>query len=931
MATLEGHYADMCDIEFTIEERRLWILQTRVGKRTAFGEWVMARDMLDEGLIDESAALQRVDANRLEELFKRRVKADGATPIAKGLNASPGAATGQVVFSADDAEARANDGTKVILVRRETTPDDYHGMIAAQGILTSAGGTNSHAAVVARGEGIPAVCGADTIKLDLASRVFNANGTTVGEGDVITIDGFTGNVFVGELPLEESVLEKARAGDAGAREQPIWMAFERLMAIADDRRRMRVRANADTPDQSTNARDRGAEGIGLCRTEHMFLGEERVDAVRQMIFAETEAEEQAAYERLLPLQKNDFVGIFRAMDGLPVTVRLLDPPLHEFLPDMTELSVEVALAEERGEHGDALDRKRMELKKVRELHEANPMLGLRGVRLGIVKPGLYAMQVRAIVEAAVEVRRAGGDPKVEIMIPLVATKPELEQMRAELEPVAREILDREGVELSHLEWGTMIELPRAAVTAGEIAETADFFSFGTNDLTQTAFGFSRDDIGKFVAMYEERKLVPANPFVTIDRPGVGRLMEIACADGRVGNPSIHLGICGEHGGDPASVIFCHELGLDYVSCSPFRVETARLAAGQAAAGSRDPPRRRSVPWASSIRGTSPGSTGSASAEPVRTRPAPRAAFAPDREDEIRMARTRWLERNGSIASFTCGVGALAPDPDPDPDPWGERDLEPVPVTVAVTATEFVYLREGIEELEDELHRRGRAVPPRGVRRHAARRRRRTARRGAGGRGLRAGRDLRADRALANARRRARRRRVRVPVAVGGGRGRRAVPAVRHRCVFVTSVTARASRPSYPRRSSHLPRAVQEVVRCRRVSAARLRACGRSSRSRWWPVRSRSPAARRSRRTSATGRTITRTTACRRGLAATPRWSARSASRAAIERTTPARSGRTRTTATRRGMSTTTRTSPGTSATTSATTSRSRTRTTRPTT
>jgi pyruvate,orthophosphate dikinase len=582
MDTLETHYRDMCDIEFTIEKGRLWILQTRVGKRTAFGEWVMASEMLTQGLIDEDTAMLRVDANRLEELFKRRVEVDGAGAIATGLNASPGAATGAVVFSADEAERWAKeDGTKVILVRRETTPDDYHGMIAAQGILTSAGGTNSHAAVVARGEGIPAVCGADGIKIDFEARAFSANGTTVREGDTITIDGFTGNVFVGELPLTDSVLEKARQGDAEAQAQPIWLAYDRLMKIADDRRRLRVRANADTPEQSTNARARGAEGIGLCRTEHMFLGPERVAAVQKMIIAESDDEEKAAFDELLPLQKGDFVGIFRAMDGLPVTVRLLDPPLHEFLPDMTELSVEVALGRERGE--DVTEQERV-LGKVRQLHEMNPMLGLRGVRLGILKPGLYAMQVRAIVEAACEVRKDGGDPQVEIMIPLVATRPELQQTRDELEPVAREIFEREGVELSHLEWGTMVELPRAAVTAGEIAESADFFSFGTNDLTQTAFGFSRDDIGKFVATYEERKLVPANPFVTIDLPGVGRLMKIASDEGRAANPSLHLGICGEHGGDPASVGFCHELGLDYVSCSPFRVETARLAAGQAAVG-----------------------------------------------------------------------------------------------------------------------------------------------------------------------------------------------------------------------------------------------------------------------------------------------------------------------------------------------------------
>ena len=457
-------------------------------------------------------------------------------------------------------------------------------MIASQGILTSAGGTNSHAAVVARGEGIPAVCGADAIKIDFASRSFTANGTTVNEGDVITIDGFTGRVYMDELPLEESVLEKARAGDPSAREEKIWKAFERLMAIADARRRLRVRANADTPDQAENARERGAEGIGLCRTEHMFLGEERVGAVRQMIFALTPEEEQAAYDVLLPLQRNDFVGIFRAMSGLPVTVRLLDPPLHEFLPNQVDLAVEVALGEARGE--DVREHKRV-LQKVNELHETNPMLGLRGVRLGIVKPGLYAMQVRAICEAAAAAKKEGADPRIEIMIPLVATAPELRQMREELEPVARDVLERESVELEHLEWGTMIELPRAAVTAAEIAEGADFFSFGTNDLTQTAFGFSRDDIGKFVGMYEERKLVPANPFVTIDRAGVGRLMRIASEEGRAANTKLHLGICGEHGGDPASVVFCHEIGLDYVSCSPFRVETARLAAGQAAIGAAE--------------------------------------------------------------------------------------------------------------------------------------------------------------------------------------------------------------------------------------------------------------------------------------------------------------------------------------------------------
>jgi pyruvate, orthophosphate dikinase len=416
------------------------------------------------------------------------------------------------------------------------------------------------------------------------------NGTRASEGDWITIDGTDGAVYLKQLDLEEPALIRAVKGDAQAREEKIWRAFQAFMSRADEVRRLRVRANADTPDQAANARARGAEGIGLCRTEHMFLGEERVAAVRKMIFASTADEERQAYEQLLPLQRGDFVGIFEAMDGLPVTIRLLDPPLHEFLPNHVDVAVAVAVAEQRGDgevevRGErmSVDAARELLRKVEELHEANPMLGLRGVRLGIVKPGLYAMQVRAIIEAACDRVEAGGHPVVEIMIPLVATQEELRQMREELEPVAASVMRERGAEF-HVSFGTMIELPRAAVVADEIAEVADFFSFGTNDLTQTAFGFSRDDIGKFLGMYEERKLVPANPFVTIDRLGVGRLMEMAVAGGRAANDHLHLGICGEHGGDPASVMFCHQIGLDYVSCSPFRVETARLAAGQAALG-----------------------------------------------------------------------------------------------------------------------------------------------------------------------------------------------------------------------------------------------------------------------------------------------------------------------------------------------------------
>lgn len=596
MDTLEKHYRDMCDIEFTIERGKLWFLQTRVGKRTALAEWVIAYDMWQEGLISREEGLLRLDPNRLEQLFKPVIKTDHKEkekPATKGLNASPGAAVGKVVFTADAAEEWAERGEKVILVRRETTPDDYHGMIKSQGILTSAGGTNSHAAVVARGEGIPAVCGADEIRIQRGAKGFSLDGSKVQEGDWITIDGTDGTVYLKELELEDPPLKRAVEGDEEARQEKIWKAFEAFMMLADERRRLRVRANADTPDQSSNARARGAEGIGLCRTEHMFLGEERVAAVRKMIFADTPEEEEEAYAALLPLQRDDFVGIFEAMERLPVTVRLLDPPLHEFLPNHVDMAVAVAQAEERGDSEVVvrdekipLDEAREILRKVEELHEANPMLGLRGVRLGIVKPGLYAMQVRAIVEAACDRLEAGGHPEVEIMIPLVATQEELRQMREELEPVAQEILDRRRADLP-IHWGTMIELPRACMVAAEIAEVADFFSFGTNDLTQTAFGFSRDDIGKFLGMYEERKLVPANPFVTIDRGGVGRLMEMAVGAGKAANSDLHLGICGEHGGDPASVVFCHEILLDYVSCSPFRVETARLAAGQAALGTAE--------------------------------------------------------------------------------------------------------------------------------------------------------------------------------------------------------------------------------------------------------------------------------------------------------------------------------------------------------
>ena len=605
--TLEHHYKDMCDTEFTIEEGKLWMLQTRVGKRTSLAEWRIAEEMAEQGLVDERTAVRdRLTAGKLDELFKPLVRADlkdSTTPLAKGLNASPGAAVGRAVFSADDASEWAERGEPVILVRRETNPDDYHGMVASQGILTSAGGTNSHAAVVARGEGIPAVCGADSIRIDRKAKLFIVGSTTVKEGDWVTIDGTDGTVYAEQLETEPSALEVAQLASAKqeqnkrltkaekeALSSDLWAAYGRFMSFADEHRDLKVRANADTPEQAANARARGAEGIGLCRTEHMFLGDERVAAVRTMIFADTEEEEAEAYKSLAPLQKKDFLGIFKAMDGLPVTVRLLDPPLHEFLPDQVEVEVALALAQQKGKRKVEIDGEKMSMKdaeklraKLSELHEANPMLGLRGVRLGIVKPGLYAMQVRAITEAAVQLKKKGLDPRPEIMIPLVATAEELSQMREELEPISQQIIEKAGVDL-HIEFGTMIELPRAAVDSGAIAEHADFFSYGTNDLTQTAFGFSRDDIGKFLAFYEERKLVPYNPFVTIDKAGVGRLMHISVEEGRKANGDLHLGICGEHGGDPDSVVICHELGLDYVSCSPYRVPVARLAAAQAKLG-----------------------------------------------------------------------------------------------------------------------------------------------------------------------------------------------------------------------------------------------------------------------------------------------------------------------------------------------------------
>ena len=584
METLENHYRDLCDIEFTIERGKLWMLQTRVGKRTAAAAFRIATQLVDQGLIDLDEALRRVTGAQLAQLmFPRFAEDDKADRVAWGIAASPGAAVGKAVFDSYTAVKWSRSGEKVILVRRETNPDDLDGMIAAEGILTSRGGKTSHAAVVARGMGKTCVCGAEELEVDTKKRCFaTSDGRVVEEGDLISIDGSTGRVYLGEVAVVPSPVVEYFEGTlhAGADEEGgLVQAVHRLMAHADGRRRLRVRANADNADDASRARRYGAQGIGLCRTEHMFLGEERRKEVERLILADTDEEREAALRTLLPLQKGDFVELFQAMDGLPVTVRLLDPPLHEFLPDITELSVRVALAEARK---DPAENDLRLLQAVHRLHEANPMLGLRGVRLGLIIPGLFSMQVRAIAEAAAERRLAGGDPRPEIMIPLVGAVQELEIVREDAEKVLADVAAATGVSLN-IKLGTMIELPRAAVTAGQLAEAAEFFSFGTNDLTQTVWGFSRDDVeASFFTAYLEKGIFGVSPFETIDRDGVGSLVKQAVQAGRAVRPDLKLGICGEHGGDPDSVHFFHAVGLDYVSCSPFRIPVARLEAGRAA-------------------------------------------------------------------------------------------------------------------------------------------------------------------------------------------------------------------------------------------------------------------------------------------------------------------------------------------------------------
>ncbi len=575
---LERHYKDMQDLEFTIEHSKLFMLQCRSGKRTGPAAVNIAVDMVHEGLITKEEAINRVTGSHLDQLLHPRIDPDSLGSVqllATGLAASPGAAVGKAVFDANtaaDLGLHGGLGEKVILVRDETNPDDVHGMMAAQGVLTARGGKTSHAAVVARGFGIPCVAGAEALSVDTHHKMFSVNGVTVKEGDIITMDGSTGKVYLGEVKLIAA---------------EVTGHFGELMSWADSFRTMKVRANADNPRDARQAIEFGAEGIGLCRTEHMFFEQDRLPIVQEMILTKDEAVRQAALDKLQIVQQADFEGIFEAMEGKPVTVRLIDPPLHEFLPsyeqlarDETELKTKIHLGQTG--LGDKLEATSKMLHAVESMKEANPMLGLRGVRLSIIMPGLVIMQTRAILQAAAKLIKEGKRVYPEIMIPLVSTVNELRVVQGQLEGEAKKIVQEQGVDIPYT-FGTMIEIPRAALTAGDIAQYAQFFSFGTNDLTQTTFGYSRDDAeGKFLQQYVEQKILPRNPFETIDTTGVGRLMRMAVDEGRASRDGLKCGICGEHGGDPESIFFCQEIGLDYVSCSPFRVPIARLASAQAA-------------------------------------------------------------------------------------------------------------------------------------------------------------------------------------------------------------------------------------------------------------------------------------------------------------------------------------------------------------
>ncbi len=568
---LEKHYKDMQDIEFTVERGQLYILQTRSGKRTAQAAVKIAVDLVEDKIIDRNTALLRVDPDSLNQMLHRRFDLSAElNVIAKGLPASPGAASGRIVFDADTAEKLAAEGEAVILTRPETTPEDIHGMVASRGILTSRGGMTSHAAVVARGMGKPCICGCEEIRIDLRKKELRIGELVLHEGDIISIDGGTGQVIQGEVPMIEPTLSPE---------------FKRLLSWADEVRKLKVRANADNPVDAAKAREMGAEGIGLCRTEHMFMEPTRVPIVQEMILSETTEERQRALEKLLPAQLEDFIAIFREMEGLPVTIRLLDPPLHEFLPNLEELLVkQTRLSLDPTADREEVHRVDELVRKVRGLHEQNPMLGHRGCRVGLIFPEIYAMQVEAIITAAAQVLKEGIAVKPEIMVPLVGHVEELRRMRKMIMQVAKQVQEKQGQEIPFTV-GTMIEVPRAALTAGEIASEADFFSFGTNDLTQTTFGYSRDDAeGKFLHYYIDQGILTHNPFITLDMDGVGQLVKLGVEKGRATKAELETGICGEHGGEKRSIQFCHDAGLDYVSCSPFRVPLARLAAAQAALG-----------------------------------------------------------------------------------------------------------------------------------------------------------------------------------------------------------------------------------------------------------------------------------------------------------------------------------------------------------
>jgi pyruvate,orthophosphate dikinase len=581
---LEKHYKDVQDFEFTIQDDKLYMLQTRNGKRTGYAAVMIATDLVDERLITPKEAVLQVDPESVSQLLAPvfEPRAWKALPVAtRGLPASPGAASGQAVFTADHAVEWTRQGKQVILVRKETVPDDIHGMFVSQGILTATGGMTSHAAVVGRQMGKPSIVGAGKLEITESARSFVVNGQTVREGEFISFDGLTGEVKIGQVATRPSEILQVVAGEMQASDSDVYQRFDRLLTWADTFRRLGIRANADQPDQAEIAYAFGARGIGLCRTEHMFFGEGRIPIVQRMILADNESDRRKALMELLPLQRDDFYGVFKAMHGTPVTIRTIDPPLHEFLPKREDLMVEIARLEIQGKKGRELDEKHTLLRRVEQLHEFNPMLGHRGVRLGITYPEITEMQARAIIEAACQLAKEGTAVVPEIMIPLVGHVKELRDQKAVVDRVAGEVMKERGVRITYLV-GTMIEVPRGAATADEIATEAQFFSFGTNDLTQLTFGFSRDDIGKFLGSYQDKKILDKDPFATIDAVGVGQLVAMGVQKGRAARPGLKLGICGEHGGDPSSIHFFEKVGLDYVSASPYRIPVARLAAAQAA-------------------------------------------------------------------------------------------------------------------------------------------------------------------------------------------------------------------------------------------------------------------------------------------------------------------------------------------------------------